>query len=129
MAEMVARRINSYGVKVKRSAKQVLNKIYYWEKSFRTAHDFANSETGAGLLATDNVVTFDKLIEKRCQYYEDLLPIFQGRASARARITNSNLDDDDFDEDASEHNDETTTLFIKHGEKKATNILSLQLFY
>jgi hypothetical protein len=98
-AELVARRINSYGVKIKRTAKSALNKLYYLEKSFRTAHDFANSETGAGLLATDNGSTFQKLIEKRCMYYEELLPIFQGRASARATITSNNLDGDTEDEE------------------------------
>jgi hypothetical protein len=87
--------------------------LYNIEKAFRSAHDFANSETGAGLLATDNVATFDKLIEKRCMYYEELLPIFQGRASARAKIMKSNLDDatdeyGDEDEEIISPKDDTT---------------------
>jgi hypothetical protein len=101
-AELVAQRINSFGVKVTRTAKSVLNKLYYLEKSFRTAHDFANSETGAGLLSTDNVATFQKLIEKRCIYYNELLPIFEGRASVRATITSNDLDNDTDDEDDSD---------------------------
>jgi hypothetical protein len=64
-AEIVAKRINALGVRVKRTAKQLLNKIYYLEQSFRTAHDFANSQTGAGLIESDNEETFKKLIEKK----------------------------------------------------------------
>jgi hypothetical protein len=63
-AEIVAHRINAFGVCVVRSAKLVLNKIYHLEKSFRSAHDFANSEIGAGMLESDNEETFSKFIIK-----------------------------------------------------------------
>jgi hypothetical protein len=130
IAEMVARRINSYGVKVKRSAKSILNKLYTIEKSFRSAHDFANSETGAGLLATDNVTTFEKLIEKRCMNYDELLPIFQGRASARAKITNSNLDEPD--DDSTDEEDEPSTTgndFQEKNYRKTTVLWQLQCYW
>jgi hypothetical protein len=124
-AEVIAQRINSSGVKVHRTAKHVLNKIGYLEKTFRSAHDFAVSQTGSGLLANDDVESFQKAIEKRCPYYDELLPVFEDRASARARVTNENLDDDDDydednydDDDDDENNDNQGGIAVKEVTKQ-----------
>jgi hypothetical protein len=47
-AEAIARRINAHEVIVKRTGKQVLNKLRHLEATFRSAHDIAVSQTGAG---------------------------------------------------------------------------------
>jgi hypothetical protein len=91
-AETIARKINAAGVRCKRTTKHVLNKIAHLESTFRSAHDFANSKTGAGLMENDKEDTFKKAIEKKCTYYSELLPVFEDRASARAHITSDNLD-------------------------------------
>jgi hypothetical protein len=49
-AQKVADMMNSKGVRVKRDAKMVVNRIAGLEDSFKNAFDFANSETGAGLM-------------------------------------------------------------------------------
>jgi hypothetical protein len=59
------------------------------------------------LLAEDDVDSFQKAIEKRCAYYNELLPLMEFRASARAQATSDNLDDDD-DNDSSSGGDEST---------------------
>jgi hypothetical protein len=63
-AEIIARKINAAGVRCKRTTKHVLNKIAHLESTFRSPHNFANSETGAGLMENDKEDTFKKAIEK-----------------------------------------------------------------
>jgi hypothetical protein len=63
IAATIANEINAAGVKVKRSYRQVENKIFYLEKQLKDAYDFANRETGAGLLISDPPL-FDDLILK-----------------------------------------------------------------
>jgi hypothetical protein len=102
-AEVIARKILAAGVKSSSSAKQVLNKIAHLEATFCTAHDFATTETGAGLVENDQEDTFKKAVEKKCPYYKDLLPLFEDRASAKAHCTSDELDDvDDLASEAEE---------------------------
>ena len=91
--------INVAKVKVVRDGKQVMNKISHIEKSFRLAHDFANTETGQGL-QENNWGEFDDAIRHKCPYYFDLVEIFGDRASAKPKATShDNLDSSDDDEE------------------------------
>jgi hypothetical protein len=69
-----------------RTAKNVQNKIQHIEKTFKEAHNFANSETGAGLREQDEG-TFEEAVKRYCPYYYDLLPIMQDRASSKPKAT------------------------------------------
>jgi hypothetical protein len=60
----IANRINSHQVKTVRNGKQVVSKIQYLENTFKNAYDWANGQTGAGLLENDDVDSFNKAIEK-----------------------------------------------------------------
>jgi hypothetical protein len=51
-------------------------------------------------------------------FYEELLPIFQGRASARATITSNNLDEDTDGEYKEEYEDEAADELGTRMEKK-----------
>jgi hypothetical protein len=90
--DIIAEKMNKAGVKVPRLCKHVVNKIEYLEKAFKSAHDFAHTSTGAGLMETDEG-TFQDAIKKKCLYYDDLLPIFTDRASARPQVSNFTLND------------------------------------
>jgi hypothetical protein len=58
-----------------RNAKQVQEKIRQLEESFRNAHDFATSETGAGIQNEQGEESFKDLVKKRCPYYYELCDI------------------------------------------------------
>jgi hypothetical protein len=96
-AEEISKRIHDAGVRVKRDKDKVTAKIKHIETSFRSAHDFAFTETGAGLKETDEG-NFRDIILKKCPWYFDLLPIFQDRASAKPRLTSDDLDSDEEEE-------------------------------
>jgi hypothetical protein len=98
-AEEIARKINAAGVRVKRDAVKVKSKIEHIESCFRSAHDFAFTETGAGLKEKDDATDFNEAVLKKCPWYFDLLPIFQDRASAKPKMTSDELDLSDSDEE------------------------------
>eukprot|EP00980_Cylindrotheca_fusiformis_P027431 scaffold20432_cov108-Cylindrotheca_fusiformis.AAC.2 len=53
-----------------RDAKNVLNKIQqHVEKKFHEAHNFATSETGAGLHQAEDPGTFEDAVKRKCPYY------------------------------------------------------------
>jgi hypothetical protein len=92
IAGELASLINAAKVRVKRDDKQVMNKISHIEKSFRCAHDFANTETGQGLKENDPSA-FDEAVKGKCIFYFDLLEIFGDRASATPKaLSSGNLD-------------------------------------
>jgi len=98
VAAEIAQKMNAAKVRVSRDAKQVMNKISHIEKSFRSAHDFANSETGQGLKES-NWGEFDDAVRSKCPFYFDLLDIFGDRASAKPKATsNESLESSDDDE-------------------------------
>lgn len=126
-AAEIASIMNAANVVVLRDAKQVMNKISHIEKAFRSAHDFANTETGQGLLENDKG-EFNDAVMKKCQYYFDLLEIFGDRSSAKPKVTSAeNLDssDDDngqnnygtydnYDEEEDEYNSDDNSNKIGH---------------
>jgi hypothetical protein len=92
-AQRIADIMNSKGVRVKRDAKLVVNKIAGLEDSFKNAFDFANSETGAGLMEQGALGSFEAAVKARCTFYYDLLPIMKDRSSAKPKCTSEELDD------------------------------------
>ena len=56
------------------------------EKQFRVAHNFANSQTGAGIEEGDPH-SFDEAIVKKCVHYFDLLEIMGFRSGAKPMAT------------------------------------------
>ena len=89
-----------------RDGKNVLNKIQHIERSFKEAHNFAESETGAGILENDGETTFQDLIKKKCPFYYDIHDIMIDRASTRPKTTNYDLNDDDDEEEEDFHGTE-----------------------
>lgn len=105
IAEVIATMMNDARVKVKRDAKQVMNKVKHIEDQFRRAHDWAHTETGTGLQNEDQG-SFNDSIRKMCPYYFDLLEVFGDRASAKPKATsNDNLNSSE-DEESVDDNDE-----------------------
>lgn len=104
IAEVIAKLMNDAKVKVKRDAKQVMNKVQHIEEQFRRAHDWANTETGTGLQREDKG-NFNDSIRKMCPYYFDILEVFGDRASAKPKATsNDNLDSSEDDEEDADDN-------------------------
>ena len=110
------------GTKSKRDATSVKNKIKHLEESFKKAHRFATSETGAGLEEKHGKETFqDMMVRKICLYYYDMLDIMQDRAKVKPKLTSYELDeegvldvdkndgDDDDDDDERELTKNQTT--------------------
>jgi hypothetical protein len=67
-----------------RDARNVLCKIQHIERSFRDAHVFANSETGAGI-REENEGSFKNAVERKRPYYYDLLDVMNDRASSKPK--------------------------------------------
>ena len=59
----------------KRDARNVKSKIEHIEKSFKKAHIFATSETGAGIMEDDPSSSEDKVRKKCPQYYDATDPL------------------------------------------------------
>ena len=97
-ALQIAALINAENVKVNRTAKDVINKIQYLEKSFKSAWDYANSVTGAGV-REDDPETFEAKLEEKCYYYTDLLPIMGDRSGNNPGINSDLLDNSSEDEE------------------------------
>jgi hypothetical protein len=71
-----------------RNAKQVLDKIKRLEDSFREAHVFATSETGAGIQERDGKGTFEDIVRRKCAYYYQLVDIMGDRSGTEPVLTN-----------------------------------------
>jgi hypothetical protein len=76
----------------KRDGKSLLSKIQHIERSWRLAHNFATSETGAGIKENDGEGQFKDIVNKKCPYYFDLLDVMADRASSEPKCTNYDAD-------------------------------------
>lgn len=65
-AQQLSEKISSE-TNTKRDAKNVLSKIQHIERTFKDAHNFATSETGAGIKENDEG-TFEAAVKKKCPY-------------------------------------------------------------
>jgi hypothetical protein len=88
-----------------RDWKNVLNKIQHVERRWREAHNFATSETGAGIHDTDGVSSFEEIVTRKCPYYYDLLEVMADRASSAPKVTSYDDDDDDDNNDGNDDDD------------------------
>ena len=94
-----------------RDGKNVLSKIQHIERTFKEAHTFATSETGAGIEENDKT-TFKDAVKKKCPYYYELLEVMCDRASSKPKATTYDLSsegEDDNMSDISEADKSTTT--------------------
>jgi hypothetical protein len=62
------------------NAKQVMDKISRVEDSFRLAHEFATSQTGAGIQEREGEQTFKDIVKRKCTYYYNLFEVMVDRA-------------------------------------------------
>jgi hypothetical protein len=110
----------------KRQGKNVLNKIQHIERSFRDAHSFAESETGAGLLSNDGEATFETIVKKKFPYYYDLKEIMVDRASTKPKVTSYDTDDDDDDSSEDDEDEAAVEGTSKNGDsngKRKTSVV------
>ena len=81
--------INNKGVRQPCTCKQVQSRIEHIEQQFQSAHDWA-THTGQGI-EEDDPNSFHAAVEKRCQYYSDLLDIFSDCASAQPQVSSDQI--------------------------------------
>ena len=92
-ANILAEKMRNETSSTNRNHKQVLDKIKRLEESFRTAHDFATSETGAGIQESQGSEKFEDLVKAKCPYYYHLVDIMADRSGTEPKITNRNPSD------------------------------------
>ena len=92
-AQRLAEQMIAAHVKVKRTAKQVLNKIEHLEKTFKAALSFSQTETGQGLQEGD-AGGFDDALLKICPHFHELHPIMIDRAAFRPKALSDNFTHD-----------------------------------
>jgi len=85
-----ADQINSHGVQMKRTAKQVQNKVECIERQMRVAIDFADSQTGVGLQESDPD-SWERAIMLRCKFYHELREVFIERAGMMPSATTEDI--------------------------------------
>jgi hypothetical protein len=108
IADRIAARINSFGVKNPRNGNQVMQKISHLADTFKSAYDWSNTETGAGLLESDQLDSFNDALVKKCPYYFELQDVMGERSSSQPVITSDYLDSN-YDLDAIEEGDKDDT--------------------
>jgi hypothetical protein len=110
VADMIAA-----GVRVQRNARQVESKIGHLEQQFRWAYNFANNETGAGLMSKQDG-SFEEVVKKHCKYYFNLEEIMGNHSSTGPKATcDHNLANElDSDDDS---NVDKNHLMMNHRKK------------
>jgi hypothetical protein len=105
-----------------RTSKNVMSKIQHIEKSFKEAHVFVTSETGASIKETDEG-TFKEAVKKKCPYYYDLVDIMSNRASAKPKVTSYDEEEYSDREDASDLSDDDK--FFSTKKTNATDVTAV----
>jgi hypothetical protein len=103
----------------KRNGKNVLSKIQHIQRSFREAHNFAESETGAGILENDGETTFENIVKRKCPYYYDIKDIMIDRASTKPKASSYDNSDDDSDDDSDDNSDDENSNQVDDAEAVA----------
>ena len=101
-AEKLAEKMRKETASTNRTSTEVKAKIAHVEASWRRAHEWATSETGAGLLESDDaqqIQSFEDTLLKRCKHYRDLEDIMIDRASNQPKLMSYDLDMDDSEDD------------------------------
>jgi len=105
---VLATQMNTLTESTERTGKQVVQRIRDMHEAWNYAHEFAVSETGAGMLASDNEQTFNEIVLKRFPYYFRLRDVMIDRACTEPRFLNTDNDALDRDSSADEAEDEQT---------------------
>jgi len=103
---MFAVQMNTLTESTERTGKQVVQRIRDMHDQWNYAHEFAVSETGAGMLATDDEKTFNDIVLKRFPYYFRLRDVMIDRACTEPRFLNTDNDALDRDSSADEGDEE-----------------------
>jgi hypothetical protein len=102
-ATILATKMKQETLSESRTPKQVMEKIRQLEESFRDAHVFATSETGAGIQEKEGNETFQSIVKKKCAFYYELCEIMADRSRSKPKLTNNDASDlDIFSEDEEE---------------------------
>ena len=121
--ELIAQRINSETLS-NRDARSVLSKIQHIERAWRNAHNFATSETGAGIQEEDGETAFKEIVSKKCPFYYDLIDIMSDRASSEPKLTSYQLDDDDEEKRNESEEDDLSALSDDDGGVTSKSVAS-----
>ena len=78
------------GVRKPCTCKQLQSKIKHIEQQFQSAHDCA-THTGQGI-EEDDPISFHSAVEKRYQYYFDIMEIFSDCASAQPQVSSDQME-------------------------------------
>jgi hypothetical protein len=112
----------------KRDAKSVLCKIQHIERTWRAAHSFATSETGAGIMESNGNAHFKDLLIKKCPYYYDLMDVMADRASSQPKCTSydedkeEEMDDDDDEVGERSSNPELSDMSSEEEEEEGKSV-------
>ena len=87
---MFAAQMNTLTESTERTGKQVVQRIRDMHDAWNCAHEFAVSETGAGMLADDKESTFNEIVLKRFPYCFRLRDVMIDRAFTEPRFLNTN---------------------------------------
>lgn len=90
ICDFVAAKINATGVVQQRTGVDVKKKINQLEGQMRSALDWKNSTTGAGLMTSSNAgerQSFNSTLYRKCKYFDTLEEIFCDRASGNPVFT------------------------------------------
>ena len=104
---MLATQMNTLTESTGRTGKQVVQRIRDMHDAWNLAHEFAVSETGAGMLAENDEKTFNGIVLKRFPYYFRLRDVMIDRACTEPRFLNTDSAALDKDSSGDEGEDQT----------------------
>jgi hypothetical protein len=110
----------------KRDGKTVLNKIQHIERSWRLAHDFATSETGAGIIEKDGDTRFRDLVTRKCPFYYQLLDVVCDRASSEPACTSYEADEEEANSEEEDCPNATSFSDISEDEEGGISVATKQ---
>jgi hypothetical protein len=116
MANVLAEKM-SKETKTVRDGKNVLSKVQHIERTFKEAHTFAVSETGAGV-KEDDEGSFKEIVMRKCPYYYDLVDIMSDRASSKPKATSYDL----MEEEESHEDEDLSDLSEAEGKSVAKSV-------
>ena len=94
ICQVIASRLKEQGSRREYTAKNVRDKIEWFQRGMRKAIDYTHN-TGAGVRERDGVEKFDEALTQIFPYYHDLIEVFADRAGFKPKLTTDNLDSDD----------------------------------